>query len=66
MDPSKSPEQAIASNRNLARRARRYADNLTADADRARLLGYADELEKEADALEDEATQQAAAPQEKG
>ena len=65
MSPSKTPEETIASNRDLARRARHYADNLTADGDRARLLDYADELEEQADMLEAAAVQQAAAPPEK-
>ena len=65
MSPSKTPAETIASNRDLARRARHYADNLTADSDRARLLDYADELEEQADTLEAAAVQQAAAPPEK-
>jgi uncharacterized protein YcaQ len=60
--PSKPPAEIVASNRDLARRARRFANNLTADADRVRMLDYADELEKQADDLEADAVQQSAAP----
>ena len=46
-------EQAAAT-RDLARRARRLAQGLTPDADRARLLQYAEELEEQANRLEAE------------
>jgi hypothetical protein len=46
-------EQAAAT-RDLARRARRLAQALTLDADRARLLQYAEELEEQAARLESE------------
>jgi hypothetical protein len=38
--------------RDVARRARRLALTLSADADQARLTQFADELDKEAEALE--------------
>jgi hypothetical protein len=37
--------------RDLARRARRLAGTMTASGDRARLLRYAEELERQADRL---------------
>lgn len=47
--------EAIEQKRDMARRARRLAETLTADADRNRLLQHAAELEAEADRLEAEA-----------
>ena len=47
-----SPLEQAASTRDLARRARRLAQALTLDDDRARLLEYAKELENEADRIE--------------
>lgn len=46
-----TPDEASAK-RNSARRARRLAGQLHDDADRARLLAFADELEAAAEALE--------------
>ena len=53
--PNTMPEELIdqaAEVRELAKRARRFADQLTAAADRARLLRYAEELETQAADLE--------------
>jgi hypothetical protein len=47
-----SPLEQAAAARDLARRARRLARELALDADRARLLQYAEELEEQADRLE--------------
>jgi hypothetical protein len=44
--------ERAAAIRVLAQRARRLAQALTVDADRARLLQYAEELEDQADRLE--------------
>jgi hypothetical protein len=49
-----SPLEQAAAKRDLARRARRLARELTLDADRARLLQYAEELEEQAKRLEAE------------
>ena len=50
-----SPLEQAAATRDLARRARRLAQGLTPDADRARLLQYAEELDEQANRLEAEA-----------
>jgi hypothetical protein len=47
-----SPLEQATSTRDLARRARRLAQALTVDADRVRLLQYAEELEEQAERLE--------------
>jgi hypothetical protein len=47
-----SPLEQAAATRDLARRARRLAQALTLDDDRARLSEYAEELENEADRIE--------------
>jgi hypothetical protein len=47
-----SPIEQAAATRDLARRARRLAQALTLDADRVRLLQYAEELEEQANRLE--------------
>jgi hypothetical protein len=49
-----SPLEQAAATRDLARRARRLLHALTLEADRARLLQYAEELEEQADRLEAE------------
>jgi hypothetical protein len=46
------PIDQVAEIRELAKRARRLVDQLTAAADRARLLRYAEELEAQAADLE--------------
>jgi hypothetical protein len=46
-----------ADKRDMATRARRMAQNLNVDADKGRLMKYAEELDKEADELERESTQ---------
>lgn len=48
-----SPLEQAAATRDLARRARRLSQALTLDADRARLLQYAEELEEQAKRLEE-------------
>jgi len=40
-----NPSDQVAANRDLAKRARRLAQGLTQDADRMRLVRYAEELE---------------------
>jgi hypothetical protein len=45
----------VQANRDLARRARRLASTLPDPAERARLQRYADELDGQADRLEDDA-----------
>jgi hypothetical protein len=52
--PTTLLQQAEAS-RDLARRARRLADEMTSDADKARLLRHADELDAQAADLEQRA-----------
>jgi len=42
----------VSDKREMAARARRMAQNLTGEADKDRLIKYADELDKEADELE--------------
>jgi hypothetical protein len=49
-----SPLEQAAARRDLARRARRVGQALTLDADRARLLQYAEELEEQEVRLESE------------
>jgi hypothetical protein len=49
--PATLREQASAS-RDLARRARRLANEMTNDADKARLMRHADELDAQAADLE--------------
>ena len=44
--------QQAEANRDLARRARRLADEMTNEADKARLLRHADELDAQAADLE--------------
>jgi hypothetical protein len=43
--------------RELARNVRRLASGLALDGDRQRLMSFAEELEREAEALEEEAAQ---------
>lgn len=46
------PDEAAKEKRDLARRARRLADNLSKETDKVRLHQYADELEREAADIE--------------
>jgi hypothetical protein len=49
-----SPLEQAAATRDMARRARRLAQTLSMDGDRARLQHYADELDEQAARLEAE------------
>jgi len=51
-----SPGERAAAVRNQAKRARRLADGLPEGNDRVRMLEHAEELEREAEALEAEAS----------
>jgi hypothetical protein len=57
-----TPDMSAKVKRDMAARARRLAGTLVLDADRQRLLEYADELDREAEALERQAHQGPAAP----